>query len=358
MKKWRLYSDKEILDAYKECGSINRTAKKLGVCGIGLSKRLRKLGIDTSKNYKNILWNKEEDGILLREYTEMRDKNQLSVLAEKMGRSVKSIYGRAKRLGLVDRNYKLIMTEERHNNMSNGRKRYFEEHPECKNKIANYMKNHVYSEEERRKFSELTKKRWQQENSPFRTEEYHRKQKERLLWMREKVKKGYTRGIESIVSFGDREYRFRSSWEKNLAFYFEYLKVNKIIYDWYYENDIFRFPKNEYGIISYKPDFLIYKNEEDKKYIELKGWLDEKSLKRLELMTRFYPSVDIELYDEKKYNEIKSEFSNKIPWDDVTRNENKERCKCKIEGCDNPARTRGLCKKHYAAWWRKHCYED
>lgn len=351
-------SDNKISSTYESLGSISRVAKILGMSHSGVSKRLRKLGYDTSRLRRESLWTKEQDDILLQEYENYRDRNQLASLAKKIGRSVFAINRRAAKFGLTNKDYNFIMTKERHDILSKGRKRFLENHPEYKSNIGVFSRERVYTTEDCAKRSEIMKSKWKDPNSAYRKGSFLSELKERLSKARYNVKQGYTRGIESNVSFGEKEYRFRSSWERNFAFYMEYIKCKREIKDWYYESEIFSFPQNEYGFKTYKPDFKIVHNDGSVEYIELKGWVNKKALDKMELMARYFPEVKIELYDGDKYNEIKKKYSHLVDWDFTNIRTNVQKQKCRIEGCNKDSRTRGLCKHHYYLWWKEHRNEN
>lgn len=95
---------------------------------------------------------------------------------------------------------------------------------------------------------------------------------------------------------------FRSKWEANIARYFNFLDII-----WEYEPKRFHFEEIESGVLSYMPDFYLPQLDI---WIEVKGWMDEKSKLRLEYFKKFYPEYynKLILVDEKKYYEIESDF--------------------------------------------------
>lgn len=99
---------------------------------------------------------------------------------------------------------------------------------------------------------------------------------------------------------------FRSSWEANIARILNYLCI-----EWKYEYKRFNFSEEKEGVLSYQPDFYLPKYN---KWIEVKGWMDDKSKLRLELFKKYYPndSSNLILIDEKKYNVISKQYSKLI----------------------------------------------
>ena len=74
---------------------------------------------------------------------------------------------------------------------------------------------------------------------------------------------------------------FRSSWEANIVRYFNYNNIK-----WKYECKRFGYPGEQECVLSYQPDFYLY---ELNIWVEVKGWMDEKSKKRLDLFEKYYP---------------------------------------------------------------------
>jgi len=95
---------------------------------------------------------------------------------------------------------------------------------------------------------------------------------------------------------------FRSSWEANIARYLNFLHIK-----WEYEPKRFNFEEIDSGVLSYMPDF--YLSELDI-WIEVKGWMDEKSKTRFKYFEKFYPEENnkLILIERKRYNEIEKEF--------------------------------------------------
>lgn len=114
----------------------------------------------------------------------------------------------------------------------------------------------------------------------------------------------YNKTKKGVAIIGGKSYFYRSSWEANIACYFEFLKNAGEIKDWFYEVDTFWFEKIRRGVRSYKPDFKIINNDDTFYYEEVKGWLDSKSKTKLNRMRIYYPNIDIRLLDTKRYKTI------------------------------------------------------
>ena len=74
---------------------------------------------------------------------------------------------------------------------------------------------------------------------------------------------------------------FRSAWEANIARILNYLNI-----EWEYEPKRFFFNGENLSVDSYQPDFYLPKLN---KWIEVKGWMDEKSKARLKYFQEQYP---------------------------------------------------------------------
>lgn len=92
---------------------------------------------------------------------------------------------------------------------------------------------------------------------------------------------------------------FRSNWEANYA-----RILNMLSIEWEYEKH--SFPLSDGS--TYTPDFKI----DEKKFVELKGWLDEKSKKKIKLFLEEYPQYELDLIDEHKYYSLRNLFKHKI----------------------------------------------
>lgn len=119
----------------------------------------------------------------------------------------------------------------------------------------------------------------------------------------------YSRTKRGEVTIGGKTIFARSSWEANIAAYFEFLKQKKEILDWEHEPNTFWFLKIKRGVRSYKPDFLITNNDGSQYYEEVKGWMDAKSKTKLKRMALYYPEVKISVLDKDRYKAISANKS-------------------------------------------------
>lgn len=98
---------------------------------------------------------------------------------------------------------------------------------------------------------------------------------------------------------------FRSAWEYNYCLYLEYLVKHNYIKSWEYEKDIFWFENIRRGVRSYTPDFKVTNNNDTIEYHEVKGWMNAKSITKLNRMRIYYPAIKMVLIDKKVYTDLK-----------------------------------------------------
>lgn len=114
-----------------------------------------------------------------------------------------------------------------------------------------------------------------------------------------------TTGKKGKVTIGGKTFFARSSWEANIASYFEFLKGRGEIKEWQHEPDEFWFYEIKRGTRSYLPDFKITRNDDTIYYVEVKGYMDKKSKTKLNRMKKYYPKIELEVLGRTRYNSIK-----------------------------------------------------
>lgn len=108
------------------------------------------------------------------------------------------------------------------------------------------------------------------------------------IYRQHNTKKGW-------LQVGDKKIYVKSKWEKNIALYLEWCKTNKSIKDWWYEPDTFWFEGIKRGVCSYKPDFKLLLNNDTFEYIEVKGFMDNKSKTKMKRMKKYYPKISVRI---------------------------------------------------------------
>jgi len=100
---------------------------------------------------------------------------------------------------------------------------------------------------------------------------------------------------------------FRSSWEANIARYYNFLGIK-----WEFEPKEFIFQDLRRGCVSYTPDFYLV--EEDK-WVEVKGWFDKRSKTKLKRFKKYFPEecAKLEIIDSIRYRAIAKQCKGVIP---------------------------------------------
>lgn len=110
---------------------------------------------------------------------------------------------------------------------------------------------------------------------------------------KKRIAEGYERGW--ILLEDERPIFVRSRWEANLVFYFEFLKKNGSIKNWFYEKETFWFEGVKRGTNNYKPDFKIVEPNGEEYFIEVKGYFTRKDLTKINRMKKYHPNIRIKI---------------------------------------------------------------
>lgn len=92
---------------------------------------------------------------------------------------------------------------------------------------------------------------------------------------------------------GGRRHFFRSRWEANYARYLSLLKRLGLISEWHHEPEMFRFPGATRKPFSYLPDFKVWHPCGLVEYHEVKGWVDADSKRKIDLMAKHHPQINL-----------------------------------------------------------------
>jgi len=96
---------------------------------------------------------------------------------------------------------------------------------------------------------------------------------------------------------GGQKHFFRSDWEIHFARYLCYQKQHSRIKEWLYEPHTFWFLEIKRGVRSYKPDFQIFNHDGTHYWVEVKGFMDSKSLTKIKRLRKYYPEEKIMIAD-------------------------------------------------------------
>lgn len=208
-----------------------------------------------------------------------------------------------------------------------------------------------HSEESRFIMSQKSKLAWQNPNSILNSPEHRQKLSDRAMIISAKNLKNtnaYSNGKRGTIIIGGKTFFARSSWEANIAAYFQFLKERKEIRDWEHEPETFWFLNIKRGVRSYKPDFKITNKDNSTHFVEVKGWMDNKSKTKLKRMAKYYPEIKMELIQQKDYKSI-AKWSGVIKdWGKLDSDEFLAEIKlCSISDCNNKSHSKNLCRKHF-----------
>lgn len=114
------------------------------------------------------------------------------------------------------------------------------------------------------------------------------------------------------VSIGGKECHFRSQGEIKLANYLELLKAGGHIQDWFYEQTTFVFPDDKYIV-----DFDVRNNDNTFEYYEYKGMFDARARRKLKLLNKYRPEIQLNLVfgnkrDAKKVSRVMASHCKRI----------------------------------------------
>jgi len=106
---------------------------------------------------------------------------------------------------------------------------------------------------------------------------------------------------------GNKIFFFRSSWEANYARYLELKKTFGEILDWQFEGKRF-FGENQWKGTCYLPDFEVTLTDGCVEFHEVKGWMDDRSLKKIQMMRDCYPDLKLVVIGSKEYTLIRNRY--------------------------------------------------
>lgn len=117
---------------------------------------------------------------------------------------------------------------------------------------------------------------------------------------------GYKSNVQGWRTIGGKKHFYRSLWEIQTAAYLEWLKTNKKIADWFYEAQLFQFPKDTYRSSPYQylPDFKILELQGTHRWIEIKGYMTKAAKAKDKRFRKHYPNEILEIWSAKEMKEI------------------------------------------------------
>ncbi|MBW2178796.1 MAG: hypothetical protein JRG81_00245 [Deltaproteobacteria bacterium] len=166
-----------------------------------------------------------------------------------------------------------------------------------------------HTPEAKKNISLKKKQNWRNPKSLYNQDKYRQQLSDRFSGPKNHKQNPYSNARGGKRKDLNSQY-FRSAWEANIARYLNFLLTIDEIKSWEYEPDTFWFEKIKRGVRSYTPDFKI----NNEYYIEVKGYMDDKSKTKLKRMAKYYPNIKIEILDENRYKKINKDFKYIIPF--------------------------------------------
>jgi hypothetical protein len=307
--------------SYQVLKSVHRVAMQFGVTHDSVWKELKKAGYKLN----HTKWSNEElDKVRIYYLETSPEIFKLSELAAFIGRTedaIAIIAGRrlkvtnCNRVASIEAKQKMKIVQKKRCNTPEAKQQAKDR--AIKNIQDNGhprgFKGKRHTDEAKSKISATSKKMWANPNSYQNTQEYRQSISDRVSQsptlktsganLYSRCKRGYRDDLPGIF--------FRSKWEANIARYYNYLMSIGEIDLWEYEPETFWFKAIKRGVRSYMPDFRITENQK-KYYVEVKGWMDNRSKTKLKRMKKYYPDVEIRLLGEKEYRDIKKKMSGVI----------------------------------------------
>lgn len=283
-------------NSYANSGKLQEFSKKMGKNSLYLSRCAKKLGLTDRNRPKD--WKTSGLKEVESAFREIHDSFNDRELSEKFGVKICTIVRWRRELGLKkskEGRWKLT--------------------PHPRGALG-----YSVSPDHREKLISSTKKAWSDPDHKFNTPEHRQYISNRMMEMRANQPESnpYSRCSGGRRKDIDDLY-FRSSWEANYARYLNFLVKQKKILKWEYEPDTFIFHEVKRGIRSYKPDFKIWENEFSEPYfVEVKGWMDNRSKTKLKYMEKYYPEIKISIVGQAEYKAIRESIRKIIPgWEDM-----------------------------------------
>lgn len=293
-----------IISKYNELGNVWKVGEYFGIAGQTIHAELSKLGIIKKIN----TFTNDDERILIEQYEHYKKRQELQLLADKLGRTKQFICRKAKELGLTSKKNEYELSEESHRKLSESAKKRIKEHGHPKG-----MKGKHHSEETKEKFSKSSKERWIKNGDLWRDDEHRKARSDRMMQMQEdRILGERSRCCMKEVFVGCKTFVVKSSWEFDIALYLDHLKSNGLVDDWNYEPITFKFKYNKLGVRSYRPDFGVTRKGKVY-YIEVKGWEDEKFKIKKQLMKTEFPKVRILYLKEREYRMIEKKYKHILP---------------------------------------------
>ena len=293
--------------------SIKEMAVALGRTEKAVKNKCWRLGLLESRE-----WTEDQIQMVRDEYDTGKPV-RIEVLEEITGKTRASIFIKASRIGLGDRNRKVVEFRKEYPNkfdtaeelrafQSEKQMRYLAEngHPRG-------MLGKKHSKESKDKIAVSSAKRMAELPDDLRGEYLMKAMKTKIANGTYALPRKNCSWKAAWHEIGGKRKYYRSKWESNYAYYLESLKINGEIKDWTHESKVFWFEGIKRGCVSYLPDFHVIKNDESEEYHEVKGWMDAKSVTKIKRMAKYHPDVKLIVIDSKAYTALQKQVAETVP---------------------------------------------
>lgn len=134
---------------------------------------------------------------------------------------------------------------------------------------------------------------------------------------------GYKSNLQGWRTIGGKTYYFRSLWEMNFARYLEWLKRTGQLKDWWYEPELFEFPRNAHKgpPFQYLPDFKARHINNSVERFEVKGYMNASSKRKIKRFNKHFPSLKLTVVGKKWFHSVGRKHAKLIPgWETLSNN--------------------------------------
>lgn len=300
-----MLSMEDLVSAYRRTGGVRKAAAEVGISYGAARNRLLKCG--ALRRVQHVTASEIE--AVRAAYTSAGDGLvNVAALAAKIGRPEIAVSRIARRLGLTrvsrkpsDEVRAAMGVRARAQIADNGHPRGFA--------------GHTHSDAAKAIISDKSLRAWRTAKAfgiGLMSEEQQNRRSDTMALMRAAMpaERAYSRAKQGRRDDIGPQY-FRSAWEANYARYLNWLLARGDIVSWEYEPKTFWFESIKRGIRSYKPDFWIVEKHQSY-FVEVKGWMDPKSITKLKRMKKYYPDVIVRVVAQREYSEITRKLSRLI----------------------------------------------
>lgn len=297
-------TDQQLIESYSRLKNVWKVAKEFSMCGQTVHERLKKLSVIQNNFYTEK--EKEEIEKLYKsnfcsgdgKFDELckelkRDKSAICIFAKRKGWTTTH---REKSPGLC----KTISTNKKKWHLTHN-------HPRDMLGKTHLPKHRLTLKKNMEKFHQTAtpQEKLRRIKKAFKT----------------KLKKyGSIAPINPYVTWkqgwreiGDKKIYFRSRWEANYGRYLEFLRLRDEIEKWEHEPQTFWFEKIRKGSVTYLPDFKVTKKDGQHYWVEVKGWMDQRSLTKIKRFRKYFPNELLVIIDSKWFRINSQNLSILIP---------------------------------------------